>query len=147
MGSIRTATEFAGRAGVAACGADIDATGASVDGRNPHDGATAVHEAAGGCHIAAVEALLDRGADIDAQKDDGTTALIAASGTRPVDYDHLPFGTADPEAPYIAMVRLLLRRHADPSLADDHGDTALAVAREWGHAPIVDLFSSTRAGR
>jgi ankyrin repeat protein len=66
--------------------------------------------------------LLDRGADVNARSDGGSTALIWAS------YD-------------LEKTRLLLDRGADVNTASDHGRTALmAAAGHAGAAPIVKLL-------
>ncbi len=61
--------------------------------------------------IGSVAALLDGGADINRVSGDGITPLMMAAG----------YGYTD-------IVELLLRRGADPGIADSHGATALDLA-------------------
>jgi hypothetical protein len=85
--------------------------------------------------IAAVQRLLDEGADPNATNDAGATALM---------------WSADDEA----KARLLLEYGADPNIQSDHGKTALFVAAgRRGGAPIVEMLldygasASLKAGR
>jgi len=59
-----------------------------------------------------IEALLDAGASVNAQNEQGVTALIYAVSNGKQ-----------------GAVRLLLERGADPNMRDAGGDTALAIAR------------------
>ena len=70
-----------------------------------------------------IEDLLDRGADIEAQKDNGDTALMAASSRGGV-----------------AVVELLLDRGADIDVRNDDGWTALMVASNYGHDEVAAVL-------
>jgi ankyrin repeat protein len=70
------------------------------------------------------EALLDRGAPIDAQNDDKETALFISSRHK----SHAP------------MVKLLLKRGADATMVDKLGLTPLHKASVFGHLDIMKVL-------
>lgn len=70
--------------------------------------------------ISAVKALLEKGADVNAKNNDGTTALIQAS-----------------EYGYSDIVKMLLAKGADVNAIDEFGRMALFVASMQGHYDIV----------
>lgn len=84
--------------------------GVSVNGRDDTTGRTPLMEAAFGGHIHTVEALLELGADVNAQDRDGWTALMEASAK----------GRAD-------VVRTLLAHGADARIKNKNGWTALRM--------------------
>lgn len=67
--------------------------------------------------------LLERGAGVNAQDSDGTTALISAC--RNCD---------------MQMVELLLRHGADVNLEDNSSRTPLYIANAWGYPTIAELL-------
>jgi hypothetical protein len=67
--------------------------------------------------------LAAKGVDINAQTDDGTTALMYASQEN------------DTEA-----AEMLLEQVADVNAQDKYGDTALMLASKNGHAPVANLL-------
>jgi ankyrin repeat protein len=73
--------------------------------------------------VACLRALLEAGADPNAQNEDGIAPLMNAAG----------FGCVD-------SVRELLRRGADPLIRDNKGKTARDDAFERGHKDVVDLL-------
>ena len=73
--------------------------------------------------VAALRALLEDGADANASRPDGATALLWAAH-----WDDLE------------MVELLLRAGADPNAADDHGVTPLMRASENASPGMVDAL-------
>jgi ankyrin repeat protein/mono/diheme cytochrome c family protein len=78
--------------------------------------------------VAAVQRLLDEGADPDERNDAGATALMWAANDE-------------------AKTRLLLEYGADPNIQSDHGKTALFIAAgRRGGAPIVKLLLDYGAG-
>lgn len=83
-------------------------------------------------NTALVMALLDAGADVDAQEAKGFTALMLAAYSRNV-----------------AMVRLLLQAHADPNLKDFAGRTALTIAinRAFDHQTIEERDAGEQIAR
>lgn len=110
--------------------ADIDAEisqGASVNARKDsgadsgdgdsafYQGSSPLHFAVLGADISVIEALLDRGADLEAVNDEGMTALHFASG--------LPDARPD-------VVGLLLERGANANAQDDLGITPLHFAND-----------------
>ena len=88
-------------------------------------GATALMCAAAGAggQEGAIALLLDRGADLAATDDEGTTALMCAA-----------------ENGHTATAALLLDRGADIAATDSGGDTALHHAAQFGHTPCVALL-------
>jgi ankyrin repeat protein len=102
-------------------GALVDAT----DG--PNDGNTALMKAAWNAHdprhVATVEALLRKGADIEAKNVYGMTALMNAAMS----------GRAD-------VVRALLKGRADPKVGDQGGVTALHKAAYKGYNDVCEAL-------
>jgi ankyrin repeat protein len=99
------------------------AHGADVNSLNAQ-GATALHDAALAGQRAAAEALLKHGANIDARdSESGATPLHQAAswGRR-------------------GVVELLLARHADPSIKDKNGHTALDLAVANGQAEVAEVL-------
>ncbi len=88
------------------------AAGATVDVTSGPTRGTALHQASRHGHISVAEALLDHGATIDARDAKGETPLRRAVNCRQIE-----------------IVRLLVRRRADPHAADRRGVTPLDVAR------------------
>jgi len=81
-----------------------------------------VHDSAS--QVSCLRALLDAGADPNAQNEQGTTPLMNAAW----------FGCGD-------SVRELLRRGADPLLRDHKGKSAKDLALEKGHKDIESLLT------
>ncbi len=105
-------------------GADPDA-GASVNGLTPLMAASMKG------HVAVMELLIQRGADVNIRAMFGQTALHIAA----------EFGTPE-------TVKVLLAHGADPHVADKNGLTALEIAK-WnaqqpGSAAIVKLLTGPR---
>jgi ankyrin repeat protein len=67
--------------------------------------------------------LLEHGADINVQNQDGKTPL----------HEALTYGALE-------VVRLLLKHGADVEAKDNYGKTALQVAAEYGHNKVVELL-------
>ncbi len=80
--------------------------------------------------LAAVRALLEKGAVVDAPTGDGSTALMAASAR-----GHLP------------VVQLLLGQGADVNAVNMDGKTALIYAANNGHAKVVEALLARKADR
>ena len=72
-----------------------------------------------------VEILLDAGVAVNQRYHHQLTAMMWAAG----------YGKGD-------TVQLLLDRGADPRLRDDRGKSALDIARETGHADVVELLNA-----
>ena len=106
------------------------ASGADVHRRDKY-GHTPLHCAVGSPSAASerqracVQLLLDRGSEIDAIDESGTTPLMSASW----------FGC-------LPAVRLLLERGASVSKRDQRGGTASDLARERGHEEIAKILSA-----
>lgn len=97
------------------------------------DGKTVLHSAVDADDVAAVEALVDHGADLEARDRWGNTALWRA-------VYQLPDGQR--------MVTTLLDRGADPHAANNHGATPAGLARKIGRshpvlAPLVRRMTNT----
>ena len=78
--------------------------------------------------VAAVRALIDEGADVDARRSDGVTALLWAA-----------------HRDDLATAGLLLGAGADPDSADDHGVTPLIRASENASLALVDRLLAAGA--
>ncbi len=106
-----------------------------------------------------IQALLDKGIDINARGKDGKTALIIAAikgdstivemlldrGVRLNERDDdgntaLILAVANG---HLQIVRLLLNKGADVNAADVNGETALRVAEKKGNADILALMNKT----
>jgi uncharacterized protein len=72
--------------------------------------------------------LLDRGANVNATNDSGTTALMFAARR----------GKKD-------LVRLLLSKQADPALKNCHGEDAASLAKAGGYPALAEELSARRA--
>ncbi|XP_027140043.1 uncharacterized protein LOC113746864 [Larimichthys crocea] len=70
-----------------------------------------------------VELLLQRGANVNCQDDNGRTALSYAC-----------------EKGYLDAVKILVRNNADPEIVDAWGNTALMYAAVAGHSPVVEFL-------
>jgi ankyrin repeat protein len=104
-----------------AAGADVNAAA-----RNPLKVA-ALHAAVAGGKLEVVKAVLEAGADPNAQQQAGFRALHEA-GTKA----------------NRALAELLLAHGADPSLPNDEGKSAIDLAREKGHTEFADWLASKR---
>ncbi len=103
-------------------GADVNARTGFTGNEQPDMSALMWATHAG--QIEVVSALLDKGAQIDAQNSSGHSALmIAAASGR------------------IEALELLLRRGADPQLRNRDGLNALELSREAGHEPATRLLA------
>jgi len=121
---------------LAGAGANVDARIKS-NGGAPVDNSTTLHVTARLGETDSAEALLDLGALVDAQNDDGWTPLIVAAF----------YGKAD-------VVSLLIRHGADQSIANRKGDTALSIARQSleenvtpARKRIVEILQSSGKGK
>jgi ankyrin repeat protein len=97
--------------------------GADSNISRPSDGNSPLHVAAENGLSWIGEILLDYGAKIDASNNDGATPLILA-----VQWQHRDFAA------------MLLRRRADPSIADREGKTARDYVSESGFKAMEEVF-------
>ena len=74
-------------------------------------------------HLESVQSLFDMGASIDAQDNDGITALMEAS-----------------RCGLVGIVKLILENGADPNIQESDGNTALMLASCNGQLDIVKLL-------
>jgi uncharacterized protein len=104
-----------------AAGADVNA--AAKNGLKVQ----ALHAAVAGRNLEIVKAVLDAGADPNAQQQAGFRPMHEA-------------GTNANRA----LAELLLKHGADPSLPSDDGKNAIDLAREKGHAEFADWLATQR---
>jgi ankyrin repeat protein len=104
-----------------AAGADVTAAA-----RNPLK-VQALHAAVAGRKLDIVKAVLDAGADPNAQQQAGFRPMHEAgtNANRP-------------------LAELLLAHGADPALTNDDGKSAIDVARDKGHAEFADWLATQR---
>ncbi len=102
------------------------ARGANPNARD-HSGQTALMMVVAGARkLDLIDLLCESGADVDARDAAGRTALIRAVGAR---------------SPDAATIKALLRRGADPSVVDDKGDSASALANRGYRKEIKALLN------
>lgn len=138
--------------------------GADVDVDPTNEGITALHVATFYVHNAAVKLLIDGGAQIDTQDYTGFTPLhcaavrgdavtIAMIADCVDDIDPVAHDGGD--TPLIVAARCnnasamaeLLRRGADPAIANHDGETALVCAECFGSPELVQMISRALKGR
>jgi len=101
----------------------LHCNGSSVNIRGSLYGNSPLHSASGDGDLKIIRTLLEYGADINAQNDDGATPLRWATTS------------GNPES-----VCVLLEQGADPNISMDDGTTPLHRAVEMGSTPIVHLL-------
>ena len=109
------------------------------------DGSTALIIAARNGHYNTVKLLLDNGADVNAHDKYGTTPLMAILSVTftPSTFDETSpdFKGFDPMMQQeVKTVKILIDRHADVSLQDKNGSTALMLAAVCQNAAAVDYL-------
>jgi ankyrin repeat protein len=88
---------------------------------------TPLHCSARYGHIDILHLLVENGADLEAQNNDGWRVLHRAA----YNYNHLPF-----------IQELISRYHVDINARDNDGRTALRVARMIGRTEIITFLQS-----
>lgn len=119
-----TALHFACFFGQPAAARLLIESGAAVDAvaANPMQ-VMPLHSATSARNLEAARALLEHGAPVNARQQAGWAPIHSAA--------------QNGDGP---MLELLLKHHADPTLANDDGKTAAMVAREKGHAQVATLL-------
>jgi len=122
-------TEFTARQAIASA---LLAKGASATATGAHGIQPLIQLAAWGFSPPVdrrlAQQLLDRGANVNAADDSGTTALMFAARRGKTD-----------------LVRLLLSKQADPTIKNCHGEDAASLAKAGGHAALAEELSTSRA--
>lgn len=108
------------------------AAGADLASTNRYGG-TALIPACHHGHVATVRELLKTAIDVNHVNRLGWTALL----------ETVILGDGGPT--YVEIAGLLLARGADPNIADSHGVTSLAHARQRGYREIASLLESAGA--
>ncbi len=102
-------------------------------------GFTLLHGAADRGHLEVVEFLVGRGQDVNSRSDSGYTPLQGAANgyfTNGVSYD---------EMQYVAVIKVLLNHGADVNATNQHKQTALHRAAEWGRPKIMEALLAAKA--
>lgn len=86
------------------------------------------------CNLKMVQLLLDRGANIEAQANDGETALMLAAKKGS------PFPAREGRSGYTEILMTLLKQGARVNVRDAKGKSALYWAAAYGHADHVKLL-------
>ncbi len=107
--------------------------GMEVDARTPA-GWTPLFVAARDGNAGVAKFLISRGADVNAQTDWGATPLTMAATQ--------PYAN---EQDRISLLEYMLRKGADPLLADAYGHTPLYYAQAVGNPAVIDLLQSATA--
>ncbi len=101
------------------------------------DDFTALHCAADEGRVAVVSLLLAKGADVNARRKQGGTALHEAVRLELEDTEY--------SAEHYQIAQLLLARGADPFAKNEYGETVFQVAARAGDAKIVALLRRSAA--
>jgi ankyrin repeat protein len=135
----------------------------AVFGENEAVPAESLHSAAAGNDVAALKALLDRGALVDAKDDGGHTPLhiaamndAAAAATLLIgrgadienrdDYGRTPLVLCARERGGPETMRVLVKAGANVGAKDKFGSTAIELAAWRGKKEVVDLLLDAGAG-
>lgn len=101
------------------------------------DDFTALHRAADEGRVAVVSLLLAKGADVNAHRKQGGTALHEAVRLELEDTEY--------SAEHYQIAQLLLARGADPFAKNEYGETVVQVAARAGDAKILALLRGSAA--
>lgn len=118
------------------------AAGADIRARDNY-GYTPLHHAGEGRSAEAAKVLLERGADVNAKAEGGSTALIH---TAAVIVNFFVCPTCDQTSPeLLEVVKVLLEAGADINARTDKGMTALGWAQKTGKTGVVELLKAQGA--
>jgi len=109
---------------VLAAGAELEAS---------QEGETPLLRAAWAGFEEGVALLLKQGADVNARDSEGNTAL------------HKALASGASGATLERLIQHLLAHHADPNLANQAGETPLALAQAYGYNALVDMLKAAGA--
>ena len=99
--------------------------------------------------VALVRALLDKGAKVRAEDEDGLTALIVAVAGRPARsipgfFPYYPDQQLTPER--LQVIRLLLARGAEPQHESETGFSAIGIAKDLKAAGFIQAMTEHDKG-
>ncbi len=110
--------------------------GINVDATNNIHGSTALMFAAQNGHTETVQALIEKGAYVNAVSKYGDTVLLIA-----VVYGYIAFGAA--RKGYTEIAKALLAAGANVNSVAEDGTTALMLAVKYGHPEMVQILLAT----
>jgi ankyrin repeat protein len=105
--------------------------GANVNWHHPQAGWTPLHHAAELASLEVISILVEAGADIDAQSEDGLTPLALAVDSA-IDSSHQTDAAID-----LSTILCLLGARANPEAGASPACTALGVAQDYGAAEVA----------
>jgi pectate lyase len=134
----KTALHEAAKAGHKEIVELLIAEDAQIDAKDSWPGLTPLHYAAEGGHIEVVKLLLTKGADIDAKITAYVRTTAYTTGDTPL-HSAIRAGHKD-------IAELLIEKGADVNARNDQSDIPLYLARQKGHAEMIEILTKAAKG-